>query len=156
MDISSISGYLYNIALNSDSNVSTTQSTSTSEGISETTDFASALDEEVSKITEFKELANALDGSVLESMTANASDSDLATLSDDLLGTGGGREVLAKLMDGHFKSIAMTDSDDDSDSDNSDSISDSLTDTYSETVSDTETLLNNLQTIASNMSTDAE
>lgn len=155
MDISSISSYLYNIALNSDNNVTQTQNTASAESTEGTSEFASALNEEVSKITEFKELAEALDGSVLESMTANASDSDLATLSEDLLGTGGGREVLAKLMEGHFDSIAMSDSDSD-DSDDSDSISDSLTDTYSSTVSDTETLLNNLETIASNMSTDAQ
>lgn len=128
--------------------------------------FSAALSEEVDKIydaykdgtltktddaakaAEFKELVEALDGSVLGSMTANASEADLITLSNDLLGTGGGRDVLAKLMEGHFNSIVMSDSDDD---DNENDIFDNAVDSYNETVSETQALVDGLEKVSTTL-----
>ncbi|MCQ2526455.1 MAG: hypothetical protein MJ130_06790 [Lachnospiraceae bacterium] len=128
--------------------------------------FSAALSEEVSKISDaykssaaedsknaekvadFRKLASTLDGSVLGTMTANATDADIAALSDDLLGTGKGREVLAKLMEGHFNNIVMSDSDDDSDKD----ILDNTVDSYNERVSETQALLDGLEKVSTTLS----
>lgn len=128
--------------------------------------FSAALSEEVSKLSDaykssaaedsknaekvadFRKLASTLDGSVLGTMTANATDADIAALSDDLLGTGKGREVLAKLMEGHFNNIVMSDSDDDSDKD----ILDNTVDSYNERVSETQALLDGLEKVSTTLS----
>ena len=128
--------------------------------------FSSALDEEVSKIAEnykdiaingadeskkvaeFKELADILDGSILGTMTKNATDSDLQKLSEDLLGTGGGREVLSKLMEGHFNSIVLSDSDEE---DHSEDIVNKSVDSYNETVSETQALIDGLEKVSANL-----
>lgn len=143
----------------SSGSVTKTDSTSGQNGVA----FSSALSEEVSKlvdtykdkvtgetedsskVTDFKKLASVLDGSVLGTMTANATDSDLAALSEDLLGTGGGREVLAKLMEGHFNSIVMSDSNDD---DNEKDVLDNAVDSYNETVSETQALVDSLEKVS--------
>lgn len=128
--------------------------------------FSAALSEEVSKLSDaykssaaedsknaekvadFRKLASTLDGSVLGTMTANATDADIAVLSDDLLGTGKGREVLAKLMEGHFNNIVMSDSDDDSDKD----ILDNTVESYNERVSETQALLDGLEKVSTTLS----
>lgn len=128
--------------------------------------FSAALSEEVSKLSDaykssatedsknaekvadFRKLASTLDGSMLGTMTANATDADIAALSDDLLGTGKGREVLAKLMEGHFNNIVMSDSDDDSDKD----ILDNTVDSYNERVSETQALLDGLEKVSTTLS----
>lgn len=130
--------------------------------------FSEALSEEVGKLTEsykekaagevednkkvadFKKLAAALDGSVLDTVIKNASDSDLQALSNDLLGSSGGREVLSKLMEGHFNSIAMSDSDDD---DEKDVLNDTV-DSYNQTVSETQALLDSLEKVSAGMQTE--
>ncbi len=104
--------------------------------------------DEASQIAEFKKLVSALDGSVLGNITANATDSDLIALSKDLLGTGGGREVLAKLMDGHFNSIVMNDSEDE---DKDDDVLNNQIDSFNQTVSETQALLDSLEKVSSNL-----
>lgn len=129
--------------------------------------FSAALSEEVSKLSEaykssatedsknaekvadFRKLASTLDGSVLGTMTANATDADIAALSDDLLGTGKGREVLAKLMEGHFNNIVMSDSDDD---DSDKDILDNTVESYNERVSETQALLDGLEKVSTTLS----
>jgi len=171
MNVSDLQSLIYSAAgttVNTTSSVSSTgtsNSTAQTEGASgqNTTAFSAALNEEVSKlcdtykdtvvsdteeaskVTDFKKLASALDGSILGTMTANASDSDLAALSEDLLGTGGGREVLAKLMEGHFNSIVMSDSDDE---DSENDVLDNAVDSYNETVNETQALVDSLEKVS--------
>ena len=120
--------------------------------------FSSSLDDEISKITsdalktnsatadaqknlsesltdverlkaaEFKELAGALDHSVLGNMVEGATDKDLALMSEEMLGSSKGKEVLSKLMEGHFNNIVLSGSDDDNES----NAFDQATDAFSE------------------------
>ena len=64
-------------------------------------DFASILNTEMSNLdtnAQMAELVSVLDKSVLGSMD----ETNLAALSQDLLGTSGGRNVLASLVEGQF------------------------------------------------------
>ncbi|MCR4618841.1 MAG: hypothetical protein K5669_11740 [Lachnospiraceae bacterium] len=90
--------------------------------------FSGSLEEEVSKLTdeeskratEFKALASALDHSVLGDMVEGATEKDLALMSEEMLGTSKGREVLSKLMEGHFNNMVLGGKDDhDNDNENS-------------------------------------
>ncbi|MBQ8138433.1 MAG: hypothetical protein IJ195_03145 [Lachnospiraceae bacterium] len=91
--------------------------------------FSSSLNEEVSKLTdeertraiEFRELAGALDHSVLGNMVEGATDKDLALMSEEMLGSSKGREVLSKLMEGHFNSMVLGNNDKDEDEEEIDS-----------------------------------
>ena len=91
--------------------------------------FSSSLSEEVSKLTdeeraraiEFRELAGALDHSVLVNMVEGATDKDLALMSEEMLGSSKGREVLSKMMEGHFNSMVLGNNDKDDDEEEIDS-----------------------------------
>lgn len=129
MNVNEIS-YMYNSALNGLSvegapGVSSKQIEAAKEALNKAgvNGFSASLNEEVSKLTdeerakaiEFRELAGALDHSVLGNMVEGASDKDLALMSEEMLGSSKGREVLSKLMEGHFNSMVLgnTDKDDD-------------------------------------------
>ena len=96
----------------------------------------SLTDVERLKAAEFKELAGALDHSVLGNMIEGATDKDLALMSEEMLGSSKGREVLSKLMEGHFNNIVLSDSDDDNES----KAFDQAADTFSDTVTRTQDL----------------
>lgn len=155
MNVNDINAYLYNSALSvqSSSNASAISSKESKETTTEAiASFSKSLDEEVSKISQITELASVLDNTVLGNIVKNSSEADLQTLSEDLLGSSGGREVLARLMDGQFNSIVLTDSED-----SDDNALDGAMDTFSETVADTQTLLDNLENVMAHMaSSDAE
>ena len=168
MNITELQNYIYSSAGNSISSMSSgakatavVGSTANSiEPAQNATAFSAALSEEVGKLNdnvkqvdkaaEFRKLATALDGSVLGTMTSNATDKDLAALSDDLLGSKGGREVLSKLMEGHFNSIAMSDSDDDK----ADKLIDNSVDSFSKSVDETQALLDSLEKVSAGMQTE--
>ena len=103
--------------------------------------FSSSLNEEISKLNddervkaaEFRELAGALDHSVLSNMVEGATDKDLALMSEEMLGTSKGREVLSKLMEGHFNSIVLSGKEDDEDADSFARESDTFTDAVNKT-----------------------
>lgn len=95
----------------------------------EAKNFADMLKEEITNLTEFTDLANTMSGSVLSSVTGSisnltssisgsmpdstssssesASAAALASLSNDLMNTGGGREVISKLAEGHLDSLVL-------------------------------------------------
>lgn len=104
--------------------------------------------EETAKVTEFRELAGALDHSVLGNMVEGATDKELAALSEDLLGSGKGREVLSKLMEGHFENIVLSDYEDD----DKNSFSES-SDTFSDTVTRTQDIIDKLEAAADTINT---
>ena len=136
MNIDDITSYLYT------NQISSLLSTAATGDASETaktgsTEFSDMLDTELSNLStlsEFSQLAEAMSGSVLGSITDTDS---LQALSDDLMSTGSGREVLTKLAEGHLNSIVLTEDDDDDDE--STTITNTLS-SYEEAVSDTSTL----------------
>ena len=103
--------------------------------------FSSSLNEEISKLNddervkaaEFRELAGALDHSVLGNMVEGATDKDLALMSEEMLGTSKGREVLSKLMEGHFNSIVLSGKEDNEDTNSFARESDTFTDAVNKT-----------------------
>ncbi len=108
MKITGIDEYLYTSQLNTmrktaidSGNVKTTDSEAAAN-----TDFASALSSEISKYTEMSTLASVLDKSVLNSV---AGTKGLMALSEELLQTGSGREVIANLAKGQLDAIVLTD-----------------------------------------------
>ncbi len=122
--------------------------------------FSASLGEEISKLTagdltdaeakrvsEFRELAGALDRSVLGNMVDGATDKELAALSEDLLGSGKGREVFSRLMEGHFENIVLSDKDDEKDS------FDKASDTFSDTVTKTQDIIDKLEAAADTINT---
>ncbi len=153
--------YMYNSALNG-REVTKTGAASLEESIKTAkaemekngvTGFSSSLGEEIAKINdddrakavEFRELAGALDHSVLKSMVEGASDKDLALMSEEMLGTSKGREVLSKLMEGHFNSMVLSGTDDDDDDSSSFS---QESDTFTDAVNKTQELIDKLGTMA--------
>jgi len=147
MQINDITGYLYSgqtqALVEQLTSSAKTAVDSTSESASASS-FSSLLTKELSELSEVSELqqlSSVLNGSVLGSIT----DADsLKALSDDLLGTGSGREIISKLAEGHLNSIVLSDNNND---DDSNSITSSLTSSYEQTVDDS----SNLQSILEEM-----
>lgn len=106
--------------------------------------FAELLKSTVSDYSEMKSMASVLDKSVLGNVF---SEKDLASLSEDLLGSSSGRKVISELAEGHLNAIVLTDN-----KDEGTKIENSL-DSYSEAVSETDALagiLDKLNGIAAN------
>lgn len=101
----------------------------------ETTEsFSEMFKKEISNYTEMNELKNVLGGSVLGSLSGGM---DISALSEDLLNTQGGREVISKLAEGHLNSIVLTDNSLD---DNESSGIVNMMDEYNEALGNTESL----------------
>lgn len=106
--------------------------------------FAELLKSTVSDYSEMKSMASVLDKSVLGNVF---SEKDLASFSEDLLGSSSGRKVISELAEGHLNAIVLTDN-----KDEGTKIENSL-DSYSEAVSETDALagiLDKLNGIAAN------
>ncbi len=69
-------------------------------------DSSSSSESDLSSMMELANLSKVMSGSVLGSITDPET---LKTLSADLLSSGSGREIVAKLAEGHLNSIVMTD-----------------------------------------------
>ena len=69
-------------------------------------DSSSSSESDLSSMMELANLSKVMSGSVLGSITDPEA---LKTLSADLLSSGSGREIVAKLAEGHLNSIVMTD-----------------------------------------------
>ena len=104
--------------------------------------------QELSKVSEFRALAGALDHSVLGNMVEGASDKELAQLSEELLGCSKGRETLSRLVEGHFTNMVLDSSNDDDD----DAFS-NVTDSFTETVNRSQELIDKLDAVADTLKT---
>lgn len=149
MQINDITAYLYsNQAAALKKTATTGQAANANQVLdSETAEsFASLLTKETNNYSQMNSLAAVLNKSVLGSVASNTG--DLAALSEELLSTGSGREVVAQLAEGHLNAIAMSDGDEDDDE--SSSIMNALNETAT---ADTDTLnqiLDKLNELASN------
>lgn len=99
-------------------------------------EFATMLTKEINAYSEMNSLSGVLNKSVLSSFTDSM---DLSQLSEDLLGTKGGREVITKLCEGQLNSIIFTDNSNNEDNNSMLSSVGSL-DSYQSAVKDTSTL----------------
>ena len=117
--------------------------------ISENGKTSDLSSQELSKVSEFRALAGALDHSVLGNMVEGASDKELAQLSEELLGSSKGRETLSKLVEGHFTNMVLDSSDDD---DEKNAFSNE-TDSFTETVNRSQELIDKLDSVADTLKT---
>lgn len=147
MQINDITSYLYSTqAANLQKTATTGQTANANQALdSETAEsFASMLTNATNSYSQMNSLAAVLDKSVLGSVATTGT--DLQALSEELLSTGSGREVIAQLAEGHLDAIAMSDGDEEDEST-------SITNALQETTTDTDTLnqiLDKLNEIASN------
>lgn len=150
MQINDITSYLYSgeasklltKAVNSND---TLQSVGT--GAPKASDFSVLLSDEIKNLTEFSELASVIDGSVL----GNINDvTALKSLSEDLMSSGSGREVLAKLAEGHMNSIVLDDSDN---NDDSESVPTVLSSPYTQSLANTSAMQSSLESIMETLKT---
>jgi len=163
MSISAISQYdLLNNVLTGSTVSSSTPSAGTSASDKATTtngvSFEDLLNQQVSTLTDAKDLTSALSHTVLGSTV-----SDLSQLSD-MLKSGSSQKLLSQLSDGEFSSLVMTSDEDSANSDNtlssllgndtsSTDTSSSLTDTLSSLLSNTDTSSMSSSDLQSLMST---
>lgn len=153
MKIDELTQNLYNTSVN---NLKTTAISNAAKAVTtgetaNVSDFKDLLSKELSslsdasKLSQFSELANALDKSVLGNL---ASYTDLTSLSEDLLGTSGGREVLSKLCEGQLNSIVLTDKSDN----DSTGITNNLN-SYTNSIKETQTLKDAIDTALETLNT---
>ena len=142
-----ITSYLYtqklgNAILNPAGSVSA--AAKTGGNVAENAEFAKLLSENITKLTQMSELSDALDKTVLGNYDATA----LSALSEELLNTSSGREVIAKLSEGQLNAIVLTDDDDEDDNDDSgiSNTINSLTDVMAQTTEVSDIVKEALQT----------
>ncbi len=153
MQINDITSYLYTneaSGLLTKTISATDTSQKSGNNVSKTSDFSTLLSEEIKNLTEFNELASVIDGSVLGSISDVSA---LKSLSEDLMSTGSGREVLSKLAEGHLNSIVLDDS---TDSDDSKSFPTTLTSSYTQAVTNTASMQSTLESIMETLNTSSK